>query len=111
MFPGNLYQVGLAHKVVEVPENRMAFDFSDGDHVLYPPSSAPPSQGTVEKSDTSRWCVPAIQPLQGPHTIPLPTTVNPPIAYDLQFSTIVCCVNCIIRLKPYSEALHSAMSW
>jgi hypothetical protein len=91
---GNLYQVGLAQKVVEVPENRLAFDFSDGDHVLYTPPSAPPSQGTVEKSDTSRWCVPTTHSLEGIHTpllpkLQSPSDVNPHIPNNVAIDTDV----------------------
>lgn len=59
--------MGLSQKVVEVPENRLAFDFADGDHVQYSPPSGHPSQGTVERSDTSRWCKSVFQ-----HGIPCP---------------------------------------
>ena len=52
---GNLCQVGLSQKVVEVPESRLAFDFVSGDAIIYSANQAAPIEGHVERIDASRW--------------------------------------------------------
>ena len=52
---GSLCQVGLRQKIVEVPQDRLAYDFEIGDAILYNKSPSSSLRGKVERTDSSRW--------------------------------------------------------
>ena len=52
---GNLCQVALSQKIVEVPETRLAFDFASGDAIVYHTKDGLAQHGHIDRSDAAKW--------------------------------------------------------